>query len=125
MAPAPTNAGAPPRAPGSFRFTTKGTKGVPGALPLDPAGGLLSSPQQLRCSPQKDSPKGREVRRELVLPSAPEDAADFFPPQPIPLGQKLGESKGGLPLVPEVQEPGGSWRIFRSIYAATFLYARK
>ena len=31
---------------GSFRFTTKGTKGVPGALPLDPVGGLLSSPQR-------------------------------------------------------------------------------
>ena len=37
-----------------------------------------------------------------------------------PLGQKAGESKGVLPLVPEVQEPGGSWRIF-----AYFLYARK
>ena len=39
---------------GSFRFTTKGTKGVPGALPLDPVGGLLSSPQRRkRRSPQK------------------------------------------------------------------------
>ena len=31
-------------APGDFRFTTKVTKGVPGALPLDPVGGALSSP---------------------------------------------------------------------------------
>ena len=42
----PRYAGAPPRAPGDFRFTTKVTKGVPGALPLDPVGGALSSPQQ-------------------------------------------------------------------------------
>ena len=48
-----------------------------------------------------------------------------FYPQPIPLGQKAGGSKGATPPSPEVQEPGGSWRIFRSIYAATFLYARK
>ena len=60
--PRPQRAGAPPRAPGSFRFTTKGTKGVPGALPLDPAGGptekwntFQSHPPSSapRCSPQK------------------------------------------------------------------------
>ena len=70
------------------------------------------------------------IREQLLPPNRPalpppEDAADPVPPPPIPLGQKAGESKGVLPLVPEVQEPGGSWRIFRSIYAATFLYARK
>ena len=43
-----------------------------------------------------------------------------FYPQPIPLGQKAGGSKGATPPSPEVQEPGGSWRIF-----AYFLYARK
>ena len=50
------------RHPGDFRFTTKGTKGVPGALPLDPAGGptekwntFQSHPPSSapRCSPQK------------------------------------------------------------------------
>ena len=34
---------------------------------------------------------------------APEDAAGFILPQPKPLGQKPGESKGVLPLVPEVK----------------------
>ena len=56
---------------------------------------------------------------------APEDAAGSILPQPIPLGQGAGESKGVRPLVPGVQGPGGPWRIFRSIYAAAFLYARK
>ena len=53
----PRYAGAPPRAPGDFRFTTKVTKGVPGALPLDPVGGLLSSPQRRFASlpPERDS----------------------------------------------------------------------
>ena len=50
----------------------------------------------------------------------PEDAADPVLTPPIPLGQKAGDSKGVLPLVPEVQGPGGPWRIF-----AYFLYARK
>ena len=51
---------------GSFRFTTKGTKGVPGAAPPGPPWGALSSPQRRRAplrgvaaSPQKDSPRGR------------------------------------------------------------------
>ena len=51
---------------------------------------------------------------------APEDAAGSILPQPIPLGQGAGESKGVRPLVPGVQGPGGPWRIF-----AYFLYARK
>ena len=50
----PRYAGAPPRAPGDFRFTTKVTKGVPGALPLDPVGGHYHPPSSApRCSPQK------------------------------------------------------------------------
>ena len=51
---------------------------------------------------------------------APEDAAGSILPQPIPLGQGAGESKGVHPLVLGVQGPGGPWRIF-----AYFLYARK
>ena len=70
------------------------------------------------------------IGEQLLPPNRPaapltEDAAGPVPPPPIPLGQKAGESKGVLPLVPGVQGPGGPWRIFRSIYAATFLYARK
>ena len=63
--------------------------------------------------------KGKAIG-SLLCRAAPEDAANSVPPPPIPLGQKPEESKGVLPLVPEVQEPGGSWRIF-----AYFLYARK
>ena len=43
---------------GSFRFTTKGTKGVPGALSLDPAGGYYHPtrkghhPVQLKSPPR-------------------------------------------------------------------------
>ena len=85
----PRYAGAPPRAPGDFRFTTKVTKGVPGALPLDPVGGptekcstFQSHPPSdaLRRSPQKreGATKGRgichfEVVQQLafVSPEAP------------------------------------------------------
>ena len=52
--------------------------------------------------------KGNGIGSPLCR-AAPEDAADSVPTPPIPLGQKPGESKGVLPLVPEVQEPGGSW----------------
>ena len=52
--------------------------------------------------------KGKAIGSPLCR-AAPEDAANSVPPPPIPLGQKPGESKGVLPLVPEVQEPGGSW----------------
>ena len=52
--------------------------------------------------------KGKAIGSPLCR-AAPEDAANSVPPPPIPLGQKSGESKGVLPLVPEVQEPGGSW----------------
>ena len=52
--------------------------------------------------------KGKAIG-SLLCRAAPEDAANSVPPPPIPLGQKAGESKGVLPLVPEVQEPGGSW----------------
>ena len=46
--------GYPPHTRGSFRFTTKGTKGVPGALPLDPAGGHYHPPSDAsHRSPQK------------------------------------------------------------------------
>ena len=56
--PRPQRAGAPPRAPGSFRFTTKGTKGVPGALPLDPAGGYYHPTRKGHHSVQLKFPRG-------------------------------------------------------------------
>ena len=56
---------------------------------------------------------------------ASEDTANFILSQPIPLEHRAGGSKGATPPSPGVQGPGGPWRIFRSIYAATFLYARK
>ena len=35
---------------GSFRFTTKGTKGVPGLCPWTPLGGIISPPAARRCA---------------------------------------------------------------------------
>ena len=70
--PRPQRAGAPPRAPGDFRFTTKVTKGVPGLRPWTPLGALSSPQRRARRSPQKDSPIGRRGRCGLVLPSAPD-----------------------------------------------------
>ena len=52
--------------------------------------------------------KGKAIGSPLCR-AAPEDAANSVPPPPIPLGQKSGESKGVLPLVPGVQGPGGPW----------------
>ena len=52
--------------------------------------------------------KGKAIGSPLCR-AAPEDAANSVPPPPIPLGQKAGESKGVLPLVPGVQGPGGPW----------------
>ena len=63
--------------------------------------------------------KGKVIG-SLICRASPEDAADPVPPPPIPLGHRAGGSKGARPPSPEVQEPGGSWRIF-----AYFLYARK
>ena len=72
---------------GSFRFTTKGTKGVPGALPLDPVGGLLSSPQrrQAPLPPERGASSGgtqatnRLPRHGLTAESVP----------PVQLGEKI------------------------------------
>ena len=66
---------------GSFRFTTKGTKGVPGALPLDPVGGLLSSPQ----------------RRQAPLP--PERGASSDGTQAINRLPRHGLTAGSVPLI--------------------------
>ena len=65
----------------SFRFTTKGTKGVPGALPLDPVGGLLSSPQ----------------RRQAPLP--PERGASSDGTQAINRLPRHGLTAGSVPLI--------------------------
>ena len=46
----PRYAGAPPRAPGDFRFTTKVTKGVSGGAPLNPLGGIIIPPAARRCA---------------------------------------------------------------------------
>ena len=46
--PLPQRAGAPPRAPGDFRFTTKVTKGVPGLRPWTPLGGHYHPPSSAR-----------------------------------------------------------------------------
>ena len=66
---------------GSFRFTTKGTKGVPGPLPLDPVGGLLSSPQ----------------RRQAPLP--PERGASSDGTQAINRLPRHGLTAGSVPLI--------------------------
>ncbi len=55
--------------------------------------------------------KGKGIGSPLCR-AAPENAADPVPPPPIPLGQRAGGSKGARPPSPEVQEPGGSWRVF-------------
>ena len=143
--------GAPPLRPRvTFPSRGKSPKARQGLRPLESPEGDASLP--LRCphpldrvsvtNPDRFATLSRWENRTLFLPKlyrghtsccqsvarqvpCPRGCRGPFYPQPIPLGQKAGESKGVLPLVPEVQEPGGSWRIFRSIYAATFLYARK
>ena len=59
-----------------------------------------------------------------------EDAAGFFTLNQYRQDRGPGDQRGLRPLrrgarLLRILEPGGSWRIFRSIYAATFLYARK
>ena len=51
--PRPQRAGAPPRAPGDFRFTTKVTKGVPGLCPWTPLGGHYHPPNGARAVPPR------------------------------------------------------------------------
>ena len=60
------------------------------------------------------SPRSTGVTLSAVNPwrgrwIAPEDAAVSKPPQPIPLGQKAGGSKGARTPSPGVQGPGGPW----------------
>ena len=45
--------GAPPQAPGDFRFTTKVTKGVSGGVPLNPLGGHYHPPNGARAVPPR------------------------------------------------------------------------
>ena len=51
-------AGAPPRAPGDFRFTTKVTKGVSGGAPLNPLGGHYHPPSGVAAPPRRTLPLG-------------------------------------------------------------------
>ena len=51
-------AGAPPRAPGDFRFTTKVTKGVSGGAPLNPRGGHYHPPSGVAAPPRRTLPLG-------------------------------------------------------------------
>ena len=60
----PRYAGAPPRAPGDFRFTTKVTKGVPGALPLDPVGGPTEKCSTFQSHPPSDALRRSPQKRE-------------------------------------------------------------
>ena len=102
----------------------KVTKESPrGGSPLGtPLGGALSSPQQRkRCSPQKGVPpyaaKLPGGCRRLFTSATNTARAESR-------GIKGGRSKSGTLLLPppspEVQEPGGSWRIL-----GDFLFVRK
>ena len=59
-----------------------------------------------------------------------EDAAGLFTLNQYRQDRGPGDQRGLRPLrrgsrLLRILEPGGPWRIFRSIYAASFLYARK
>ncbi len=104
-----------PSTPGDFLPDEKVTKESPrGGSPLGtPLGGHYHPPSNASVAPPRKGCHPMQL-------NFPEDAADSLPPQPIPLGQKAGGSKGARPPSPEVQEPGGSWRIF-----GDFLFVRK
>ena len=56
---------------GSFRFTTKGTKGVPGLPPLDPERGGTLSPLRRRRKASRNPPNGgfRHNKRPICPPT--------------------------------------------------------
>ena len=53
VAPASPDLGAPPQTPGDFRFTTKVTKGVSGGMPPEPPEGDASLPLRQAAPPRK------------------------------------------------------------------------
>ena len=53
-----------PSTPGDFRFTTKVTKGVPGALPLDPVGGPTEKCSTFQSHPPSDALRRSPQKRE-------------------------------------------------------------
>ena len=95
-----------PSTPGDFRFTTKVTKGVPGALPLDPVGGptekwntFQSHPPSdaLRRSPQKR--EGATKGRGICHFDTVKQLAFFSPEAPMeetPAAFKPWHGSGGL-----------------------------
>ncbi len=139
-----------PSTPGDFPVAGKVTKGAPRAVPfgiprcvvtaLFALAALRSGSRQATfCHKNRPICHFEQVGKSVFVSSqaipgghtpccqsvarwagCPRGCSRPFYPQPIPLGQKAGGSKGATPPSPEVQEPGGSWRIF-----AYFLYARK
>src|SRR5699024_5061803 len=98
IAPAPTDAGAPPRAPAYFHFTMKVGKGVSGGKPPEPPWGALSSPQrrQAPLPPERGATPGSLSVNKI--PAAPRiDSRKCFP------GKAWGENKARLPTSPKWQ----------------------
>ncbi len=78
-----------PSTPGDFLPDEKVTKESPrGGSPLGtPLGGHYHPPSNASVAPPRKGCHPMQL-------NFPEDAADSLPPQPIPLGQKAGGSKG-------------------------------
>ena len=94
------------RHPGDFRFTTKVTKGVPGALPLDPVGGPTEKCSTFQSHPPSDalrrSPQKREGAtkgRGICHFDTVKQLAFFSPEAPMeetPAAFKPWRGRGGL-----------------------------
>ena len=97
----------------------KVTKESPrGAPPLGtPLGGHYHPPSNASVAPPRKGCHPMQL-------NFPEDAADSLPPQPIPLGQKAGESKGVRPLVLGVKTSSKS-RTKRSLVSLCLLSSHR